>query len=83
VVEVVLYIMLMELTVVLVEVVELIYPIMAVAEIPLAQRHLKVMLAAAAEVLVITVLLTLEEEEEAMDQLGQPEEMFLVMVVLV
>ena len=73
--------MLMELTVVLVEVLEL-YKL-AVVEIPLAQRHLKVMLAAAVEQVEHIIFLILEEEEEAMDQLGQPEEMFLVMVVLV
>tara|TARA_R110002124_G_C8545024_1_gene478709 strand:- start:216 stop:455 length:240 start_codon:yes stop_codon:yes gene_type:complete len=79
VVEVALYIIFLELTVVLVEVLEL--NKLAVVEIPLAQRHLKV----TREVVAVEriIFLTLEEEEEVMYQLGQLAEMFLVMVVLV
>tara|TARA_B110000977_G_C10812567_1_gene390874 strand:+ start:215 stop:451 length:237 start_codon:yes stop_codon:yes gene_type:complete len=78
VVEVALYIIFLELTVVLVEVLEL--NKLAVVEIPLAQRHLKVTREVAVERI---IFLTLEEEEEVMYQLGQLAEMFLVMVVLV
>ena len=49
-------------------------------EIPLAQPHLKGIREVAGEHIIFLIL---EQEEEAMDQLGQPAEMLLVMVVLV